>query len=273
MRVFRSKMGKKGYNQGMEIEQIRLVEELAANAWRPEIEQHLGGWRLRYSGGSSRRVNSVWASHLPGDLPLDTCLELVEDFYRRRNAVPCYQLCPATLPEELRGALLARGYVEWAHTFVRVQTIPDLLAKTNAPSVEVETSATLTDAWFETYTGVSGYRPESLPIRQGILQRIGPPAHFVLLRQNGLPVATGLGVVERGWLGVFCVVTDPEQRRQGLASAVMNALGEWGGAQGAAQVYLQVMEDNQPALRLYDKLGFQFLYQYFYSTNRSQDSG
>jgi len=257
----------------METEQIRMVEELAANAWPPEITQTLGGWRLRYTGGNSRRVNSVWASLPPDDLPLETCLDLVEDFYRRRGAPACYQLCPASLPEGLREALLARGYVEWAHTSVRVKTIAGLLAATAPLPVEVETAGSLREEWFETYTGASGYSPESLPIRRGIFQRIGPEAQYVLIRQDGMPAATGLGVAERGWMGVFCVVTVPGLRRQGLAGAVMRALAEWGKTRGAQQVYLQVMEDNLSALRLYDKLGFQFLYQYFYSTKRSQDSG
>lgn len=248
--------------------QVYFIESLAANAWPPEIEQHLGGWRLRYSGGSSRRVNSVWANQLPDGCPIEECLDLVEDFYHRRNVAPSYQLSPATMPTQLRGHLMARGYVEWAHTSVKVQPILDLLKNTTTPTVDVETSDVLTDDWFDAYTGSSGYSLESLPIRRGILRRIGPPAHFVLLKQDGVSVATGLGVYERGWLGVFCVVTDSAQRRKGLASAVMHALAGWGAAQGAAQVYLQVMEDNLPAQRLYDKLGFQFLYQYFYSTGK-----
>ncbi|MEJ2758026.1 MAG: GNAT family N-acetyltransferase, partial [Anaerolineales bacterium] len=96
-----------------------------------------------------------------------------------------------------------------------------------------------------------------------------PAVRYVLIRQDGAPAATGLGVAERGWMGVFCVVTVPAARRQGLAGKVMRALAEWGETQGAQRVYLQVMEDNLPALRLYSKLGFQFLYQYFYSTKRN----
>ncbi len=257
----------------METAQIRMVETLAANAWPPEITQTLGGWRMRYTGGSSRRVNSVWANLPPDDLPLETCLDLVEDFYRRRGASSCYQLCPATLPEGLREALLLRGYVEWAHTSVKVQSISALLAATPPLTMDVETAETLTVEWFETYTGASGYSPESLPVRRGILQRIGPAAQYVLVRQDGVTAVTGLGVAERGWMGVFCVVTVPERRRQGLASAVMRALAQWGQAQGVQQVYLQVMEDNPPALRLYDRLGFQFLYQYFYSTKPDKDAG
>ena len=81
----------------------------------------------------------------------------------------------------------------------------------------------------------------------------------------------GLGVVQRGWLGVFCVVTSPISRQQGLATGVMHALAEWGRQQNAEQIYLQVMEDNQPALSLYSKLGFTRLYQYYYAVKDIED--
>jgi ribosomal protein S18 acetylase RimI-like enzyme len=60
------------------------------------------------------------------------------------------------------------------------------------------------------------------------------------------------------------VVTQPDHRRRGLASGVMHALADWGWSQGAEQVYLQVMNNNPPALQLYKNLGFEELYQYSY---------
>jgi ribosomal protein S18 acetylase RimI-like enzyme len=44
----------------------------------------------------------------------------------------------------------------------------------------------------------------------------------------------------------------------------MNALLAWGARQGAEKAYLQVMCDNEPALRLYEKLEFEEKYQYWY---------
>ena len=44
---------------------IPFIEELAANAWRPEIEQFVDGWRLRYSRGITRReLHGLLLDHL-----------------------------------------------------------------------------------------------------------------------------------------------------------------------------------------------------------------
>jgi ribosomal protein S18 acetylase RimI-like enzyme len=252
----------------MVIDTVRLIEELAANAWRPETEQHVGGWRFRYTGGESRRVNSVWPNRPPAAPDLGEMLAQVETFYTRRGAIPRYQMCPAAQPENLAQALEDRGFTFSAHTDVKTTDLDSLLAITKAPELEIVATPVLTEDWFAAYTTASGYKTERLPIRWGILTRVGPPAHFVLLKKGDQPVATGLGVAERGWLGVFCVVTFAEYRRQGQASAVMNALAAWGQLQGAGQIYLQVMKNNPPALALYDCLGFRHLYQYSYAEKR-----
>jgi RimJ/RimL family protein N-acetyltransferase len=58
-----------------------------------------------------------------------------------------------------------------------------------------------------------------------------------------------------GWLlqGVY---TWPEVRRQGLAAAGVGALCRRAFAAGAEHVQLSVVEGNQPALALYERLGF-----------------
>ncbi len=51
----------------------------------------------------------------------------------------------------------------------------------------------------------------------------------------------------------------PEARRCGLGSALMTACEERLRSLGCAEVYLETAVNNQPALRLYRKLGYQVL--------------
>ena len=55
---------------------------------------------------------------------------------------------------------------------------------------------------------------------------------------------------------VFLIYVEPAHRRQGLGAALMAHAQAWAKRQGYRQIGLQVFEDNQPALTLYQKLGY-----------------
>ena len=56
---------------------------------------------------------------------------------------------------------------------------------------------------------------------------------------------------------IFLLYVTPEHRRQGIASALVQHAIAWSRARGDRQLGLQVFQANQPALNLYQKLGFQ----------------
>jgi len=56
---------------------------------------------------------------------------------------------------------------------------------------------------------------------------------------------------------IFLLYVSPEHRRQGIGSALMHQAENWAKARGDCQIGLQVFQQNQPALGLYQKLGFQ----------------
>ena len=82
----------------------------------------------------------------------------------------------------------------------------------------------------------------------------------------GAAIAIGRGSVESPWVGFTAIVVDPGARRQGHARAVMSALLEWGAERGAARAWLEVLTENDAALRLYASLGFTEHYRYAYRT-------
>jgi len=56
---------------------------------------------------------------------------------------------------------------------------------------------------------------------------------------------------------VFLLYILPEHRRRGLGSALMRYAEDWAKARGDRQIGLQVFQSNQPALNLYQHLGYE----------------
>jgi ribosomal protein S18 acetylase RimI-like enzyme len=56
---------------------------------------------------------------------------------------------------------------------------------------------------------------------------------------------------------IFLVYVDPIYRRQGIGRALMEHAQAWAKAQGYTQIGLQVFTTNQPAIDLYQQLGYQ----------------
>lgn len=77
-------------------------------------------------------------------------------------------------------------------------------------------------------------------------------------------MGVGLAVCERDWAGLFCMATDPEVRRRGVARAVLHELARWSLRQRASRLYLQVECENGPAHALYAHAGFTRSHGYHY---------
>jgi ribosomal protein S18 acetylase RimI-like enzyme len=72
----------------------------------------------------------------------------------------------------------------------------------------------------------------------------------------GEGLATGEAALDGDWLGLHNLQVAEEHRRQGLGTAALGALLEWGAEQGATTAWLHVEVDNDAARALYDRVGF-----------------
>jgi RimJ/RimL family protein N-acetyltransferase len=244
---------------------VLLLEELAANAWPAAIVQVVDGWRLRFNWGVTRRANSTWPNAACGLYGLDAKLSLVENWYACRGLPARYQICPASQPPYLDAILAERGYRQEARTCVQTAALATVLQHTsNSLAASVAVTAAFDAAWFDTYCQAEQATASTAEERRSIMGRISPPTGYALLSIDEQPAAIGLGVAERGWMGMFCMATQPAFRRRGAATAVLYALAQWGQQQQATQIYLQVMEQNAPARAAYERVGFTTLYHYHY---------
>jgi len=187
----------------------------------------LGEWRMRVetrpSGRLLKRANSCLAMRSPG-VPVPAALDRVADFYTSRDRRPLVQVEADSSVEasvlDAGWAPLGRG--EAAYLLAPVTQLSRRLSDGSETRVILPL--------------------ETLEL--GKMTRVSSPE------------ARGTAVLSGDWVGVHGLVVDPAHRRQGLATQVMAALVEWAAEQGARTVWLHVETDNQPALRLYESLGF-----------------
>lgn len=249
-------------------ERISELEEISSHGWPAREVEYIGGWELRANDGVTRRANSV----LPLGDPkknLDEAIDAVQLFYSKRLIEPRFQMTEASVPRNLDGRLVERGYT--TDMTVRVQTIAISRLATIKASHSIEISSQLTPEWLSTYAAVRQYDEKSIEVRKGIFERISERRAFAMARISDSSVGVGLGVVEQGWMGLFAIETMPTHRRLGIATSVIQYLGKWGKENGARTAYLQVEAKNEAALALYEKIGFKDMYRYWSQTGTGKD--
>jgi GNAT superfamily N-acetyltransferase len=111
-----------------------------------------------------------------------------------------------------------------------------------------------------------GQAPEWLAER--IRSALKAPDHLLLLVDSEEPGARPFGIVEasitqphpvfepRRIVHIHCLYVEPEQRRQGVARALLEAALQWGRDRGCVEASLNVLVRNE-ARSLYECLGFE----------------
>ncbi|NGO69734.1 GNAT family N-acetyltransferase [Streptomyces boncukensis] len=252
--------------RGVPSASVRELTAAAARGWPAVESERLGEWTLRASDGFTARANSVLPRGDPG-LPLDTALDRVAGWYAARGLVPRIQV----VPEEdalLTRELAERGWADERHAVLRVGALAPLADR--EPDARVELSREPDEEWLARYGRASGGRADAA---WGVLTG-GPSVWFAKVRAPGATggapgaaggaAAIGRCVVESRWAGFAAMETAPEQRRTGLAGAVMAELARRALDEGASAAYLQVETENSAARALYDRLGFADHHSYHY---------
>ena len=238
---------------------IRGIEELSLNAW-PSLQTMVDdGWVLRFADGYTRRANSVNPLY-PAAKDVGEKIEACERIYQDKGLNAVFKITPAVYPENLDTILAARGYTVNAQTSVQILNLNNQTLSTSG-AVPAEK---LTDEWLRAFWEMSGTKPQYHAVHRQMLSNIIPATCFASIHQNNQVIACGLGVCQGQFIGLYDIVTHSNFRRQGHGVQLIQNILAWGQAQGAQTAYLQVMLNNPPALRLYEKLGFNESYQYWY---------
>jgi GNAT superfamily N-acetyltransferase len=230
------------------VDDLTRIERLHVRAWPALETANINGWLWRFSGGGSKRANSVSTVDFSGSDPA-VALDEVEARYRARNVTAQVHTYDLSSPAGLTDLLQGRGYgiTETTLTMAKAVGAPN-------PSVDVEVAAVPSAEWREVYLGaISESRRR---INAQILNAVPRPCAYFSCRRDGQVVSTGLCVIDGDFGVVECMATRAEARRQGGADAVLRSLEAWAAKQGARTLALQVVAINAPAVALYTRFGF-----------------
>jgi ribosomal protein S18 acetylase RimI-like enzyme len=235
---------------------IRLYEELSMNA-HPALQQQLyDGWVLRFAGGYTGRANSVTPLY-PAYLDAGEKIAVCESLYHSRGLRTLFKLTEAA--GSLDELLAERGYTVRTPTLLMTTTLQPM--DTNS-GINLETG--LSPSWREASFSLHGMGERDRAIASVILSSIPGLTITASLAENGKVVAIGRAVLERGYVGLYDIITAPAHRGRGLGGQICTALLEAARQRGAVNAYLQVVENNVPARALYKGLGYKACYRYWY---------
>lgn len=243
--------------------QVALLETLTLNAYPALSSLFYDGWLLRFANGFTRRANSV-ALIAPSTLPLDEKIAYCQAAYGRAGLPTVFKLTgdPAAQPDDLEARLIARGYTR-DHAGLMTLQVCDALPMLGPGRTAI--SDHMDEDWLAAYIRLNGVDPAQRATKRAVMNALLLPAGFARITDSdGQIIAVAQAVIERGWAGIYGVVTDPAHRGQGLASTMMADLLVWAAAHGAQRSYLQMLATNAPARRVYDRLGYHEVYHYWY---------
>ena len=251
----------------------RRIEEASLNAWPAMQQMLIDGWVLRFSRGFTKRSNSIVPLYRSltdaSDATLLDKIRYCENLYAREQLKTVFRL--TSIPDSsgqphtraLDQLLAERGYELVDPCSVMAC---DNLGQSPSESGGTMLGVALLDIeeWLRCYCQLTGMNEPARSLHGYILKAIAGETGCAVTYQGEEPVGCGMGVVERELVGLFDIFTHPEHRRSGIGRALVNAIMGWGKHRGAHTAYLQVVEDNQPAIDLYKRLSFRHVYGYWY---------
>jgi ribosomal protein S18 acetylase RimI-like enzyme len=172
-----------------------------------------------------------------------------------------FKITPFIQPESLDDKLAALGYEFNDHSLVKTVHL-DMVRQPSHSDICMENVPS--EAWLDAVAMFSGLSEEQRTVTRTMMEQSPLSKCFAVLYDNGIPVASGLAVIEDGWVGLYDIVTDPGNRNRGFGEQLVLHLLQWGRREGATEGYLLVVKNNAPANRLYDKIGFEQQYEYWY---------
>ena len=262
---------------------IRLLEEISLNAWPSHKIELYDGWLIRFSHNYTYRTNSVEQIGI-SSIPVEEKIAYCESAYLNYHTPVNFKINPL-IDSAFDHRLSEKGYqirhvtevmtmpMSHFHPFPALSSEYEFYGRnSNLPSaiyyprdIIVQIRDTITDDWIQSLFRLNG-------TADPVLQRIVPSMFKAIPKQTlvacieieGRMVASGLGILDRGYVGLYAIYVDASCRQKGFARSICSSILSEAQKKGASKAYLQVVQGNVNAKNLYRSLGFEDFYTYWF---------
>lgn len=246
---------------------IREIEELSLNALPSLNTIFLDGWVLRLANGYTKRANSVniLYNYMSEEGNFVEKVERCEAMYRVRNEKVIFKITDEMHSRKLDKLLMERGYEVDGKVSVQVAELLSISLQ-DVPGVTMYKYSHPDPDWINSFLDFSNVPTTHRATFVKMIELLIPKTGYFLIKDNETldVLACGLAVLEGEYVGMFDIITNPAYRNQGYGKRLVESMLIWGQENGAKYAYLQVLQDNKIARKLYSNIGFKELYTYWF---------
>lgn len=242
---------------------IRSIEYMLMRSW-PALKQEVyDGWIIRTANGYTKRANSI-SPYYESFFDLDEKIEFCENYFMKKGLDTVFKLLQDENCLEVDELLEKRGYVK--ESLVSVMKAP--LADINFKLGDLLIDSEFSEYWFEFFVRERELGVQDAHTLREILKKNDHKNFYVFKKVDERIVAGGLGVIEEDKLGIYNIFVCPSVRGRGYGKEVLKRIMVEGRRRNVEWAYLQVEKENKNAIKLYEKLGFEEIYTYWYRVKK-----
>jgi GNAT superfamily N-acetyltransferase len=243
---------------------IERIESHSVLAWPAQVvERTSDGWVLRATPGLLGRGRSNHALAPPWSLSateIDHALLRVGAFAADHGIECGIQAGPLEVHIPLLDEVAVRGWDIQQSVLVMTGDTAligrgELASNDAVGDLELEITDQVTPEWMAAWESCEPDRDNTRAHVDTVFKLMYGSARFAHAGTR----AVGIAVEHDGIIGLFCLAVNPTERRQGLGGKLVRGLLA---GSSAPLTYLQVFSGNEPAIGLYDRLGFAESYRY-----------
>lgn len=239
--------------------EIRDIELMLMRTW-PAIEERIyDGWVLRFSKGYTKRsncINPLYESYFE----LEEKFEYCKKIYEEKGLPIIYKIIDTEVSIVVDEFLKNKGLAQ--KDMVTVKEIN--LTNVDYSPKNINISWGFNEKWYDFYVKENKLNAEEKIILKNLLIKNDKNNVYVYKVENSEIIAVAMGSVEKNKIGIFNVYVKDTHRKKGYATEILEGLLVEARKINVEKAYLQVMETNEKAVKLYKKMGFVPKYRTWY---------